>query len=70
MQANILPLYTPLTHGWVKTFFLMVVMLQIKLMGKMCRHKVSTIFGLMLTPDVLGWVKRSDIVIVQISIID
>ena len=48
-------------------FFLKMVMLHIKLKGKKCRI-ASKMFELIHTPGLLGWIKRSDIKIVQISI--
>ena len=67
MLENVLPLHQP-PDGVKrsKTFFLKKVMLHIKLKGKTCRTLCK--FDLMHTPDLLGWVKRSDIEIVQISI--
>ena len=56
---------------WVKRskhfFFLKKAMLHIKLQRSV-EHYASKMFDLMHTPDLLGWVKRSDIEIVQISI--
>ena len=67
MQANILPFYTPKTPRWGQyKFFLKMVMLHIKLKGKKCRPLCK--FDLMHTPDLFGWVKTSDIEIVQISL--
>ena len=72
LQANILPFYTPMTPRWVKRskhfifFKYMYVMSHIKLKGKTCRTLYK--FDLMHTPEIIGWVKRSDIEIVQKSI--
>ena len=60
MQANILPFLTQIGQN-VKHFFL-----HIKLKRKKCRTFCK--FDLMHTFDLLGWVKRSDIEIVQIRI--
>ena len=71
MQANFQPLYTPSTPGWdqkVKTIFLKVVMLHIKLNERRVEHDASKMFDLMHTLDLLGWVKISDVEIVQKSI--
>ena len=46
--------------------YILKVMLHIKLKDKKCRKLCK--FDLMQTPDLLGWVKKSDIEIVQISI--
>ena len=43
-------------------------MLHIKLNGKCVEHYASKMFDLRHTPDLLDWVKRSDIEFVQISI--
>ena len=61
MHANVLPFYTPLTP----------------VCGQKVKKKKSEesygayaikMFDIMRTPGLLGWVKRSDIEIVQISI--
>ena len=68
MQANILPLYTPTAPRWGQkvNFFSEVGHLQIKLTVKTCRTLCK--FDLRHTPDIFGWIKRSDIEIVQVSI--
>ena len=58
MQANILPFYTRTAPEWgqkVKIFFLLKVMLHIKLKGKNCR--TSKMFDLLHISDHLVWVK-------------
>ena len=70
MQVNILPFYMPTTPEWdqkVKLFFLKVI-LHIKLKARSVEYYASKMFDLMYLPDLLDWVKISDIEIVQISI--
>ena len=65
MHANVLPFHTLDTCMWTKgknVFFLKKVMLYIL-------HDAIKMFGIMQTPGLLGWVKRSDIEIVYVSII-
>ena len=73
MQANILPFYIPTTPGLGQKVKIVVVflkaMLHIKLKGEMLRTLYIKMFDLMHIPELLGWVKSSDIQIVQISII-
>ena len=73
IKANILSLCTPSTPGVVSKgqilfSFLKVVMLHIKSKGKKCRPTCKQ--KLTHTPDLWGWVERSDIEIAmqQISI--
>ena len=68
LQANSLPFYTPMTPRWgqkVNSFFFLKKV-HIKLKGKKCRTLCK--FEIMHTPDLYGWVKTSDIEIVQKSI--
>ena len=62
MQANGLPFYTPSIPVWGQNIFFR---------RRLCciSHYAIKMFDLMHTPDILGWVKRSDIEIVQINII-
>ena len=71
MQANILPFYTPTNPRLaqkVKSFFLEVDHAAYKIKGNTCR----TLFkcDLLYTPDIYGWVKWSDMKIVQISLFE
>ena len=68
-------IFFPFIHPWPpdgvkrsKHFFLkyMYVMSHIKLKGKTWRTLCK--FDLMHTPEIMGWVKRTNIEIVQISI--
>ena len=52
----------------VKTFFLKVLMLHIKLKEKTRRAKFKQMFDLMQNPELLGWSKRPAIEIVQIGL--
>ena len=71
MRANILPLYTPSTPGQgqrvIFVSLLKVVMLHIKLKRKKSRPTCKLNIDLTHTPDLWGFVERSDIDIVQIS---
>ena len=60
MHANGLPFYTPLTPVWGQ---------KVKQFLWCTSHYAIKMFDIMHTPCLLGWVKRSDIEIVQISII-
>ena len=67
MQVNILPLYTPtITERGQKVE---TVFLKYKVTRKKSEENyASKMFALMHIPGYLGWVKRPDIELVQISI--
>ena len=69
MQANSVPFYTRSSPGWgqkVKTFFFLnIIMLHFNKKERSVEHYAFEMFDLMHTPDLLVWVKRLDIEIVQ-----